>query len=132
MYFSGVLRAGFAGSGVRKVWGAGIWVSGVSAHADMVCVAGKETVMEYDAQLLKDIREGRTESLEKMVIEDAEYHRLAQEQNGKWEKLKGMGLSEDVLEAFSEYTELCASQTARYFELMYELGLQDGLHLGKM
>lgn len=89
-------------------------------------------MLEYDVQLLKDIKEGRTETLEKMVVADEGYNRLTEEQKEKWEKLKGMGLSEDVLEAFSEYTDLCASQTAKYFELVYEFGVQDGLHLAKM
>lgn len=88
--------------------------------------------MTYDAQLLKDIREGRTDSLEEMVIEDEEYSKLVEAQKEKWEKLKGMNLSAEMLEAVTEYADLCRSRSERYFDLMYELGLQDGLHLGRM
>lgn len=87
---------------------------------------------EYDIQLLKDIREGRTKSIEQMVVEDKEYSSLVEVKREKWEKLKGMGLSEDVLKAFNEYNDLSVSQTAKYFDLMYEFGMQDGLHLAKM
>lgn len=89
-------------------------------------------MLEYDTQLLKDIREGRTKSIEQMVVEDEDYRRLVEEQKEKFEKLKGMGLSEDVLKAFGEYNDLCASQSAKYFDLMYEFGVQDGLHLANM
>lgn len=88
--------------------------------------------MEYDVQLLKDIRQGRTDTLEKMAVADEDYSRMVEEKKEKWEKLKGMGLSKDVLEAFNEYNDLCVSQTAKYFDLMYEFGVQDGLHLAKM
>lgn len=89
-------------------------------------------MQEYDVQLLKDIKEGRTDTLEKVVVADEGYSRLAERQKEEWKKLEGMGLSVEVLEAFSDYTELCASQTAKYVDLMYEFGVQDGLHLGRM
>lgn len=89
-------------------------------------------MLEYDTRLLKDIREGRMETIEKMVLEDVDYRMLVERQKEEWKKLKGMGLSEDVLEAFSDYTDLCVSQTAKYFDLMHEFGVQDCLHLGML
>ncbi len=54
---------------------------------------------KYDEQLLKDVKEGRAETIEKMVLEDADYRRLVDRQKEEWQKLEGMGLSAQVLEA---------------------------------
>lgn len=60
---------------------------------------GEEDMRKYDEQLLKDVKEGRAETIEKMVLEDADYRRLVDRQKEEWQKLEGMGLSAQVLEA---------------------------------
>lgn len=69
------------------VWGTWIWKT------------GEEDMRKYDEQLLKDVKEGRAETIEKMVLEDADYRRLVERQKEEWQKLEVMGLSAQVLEA---------------------------------
>lgn len=104
----------------------GIWGTWVDVQLRGV------VMMMYDSQLLRDIREGRAKSLDEMVIEDGEYDRLAEVQKEKWKELEDMGLPAETLTAVEEYSDLCLSRSERYVDLMYELGLRDGLHLGRM
>lgn len=90
-------------------------------------------ITEYDKQLIQDIREGRLETVDKMISnQDKGYRELAEKQMEQWNKLVGMRLPDAVLGAVSEYADTCSLQASRYSNLMYEWGLEDGLHLKEM
>ena len=88
--------------------------------------------MDYDKRLIKDIWAGRLETVDRLITKNRDYRELAEKQKEQWSRLEGMGLSDEALEAASEYADMSSRQASRYSELMYEMGIQDGLRLGKM
>lgn len=88
-------------------------------------------IMGYD-KLLEDMKNGRIESIDRKITQDAEYKALADEQKARWAGLLDMGLSDAALEAVAEYGDLCSRQASKYSELMYMMGVQDGIRLVRM
>lgn len=85
-----------------------------------------------DKELLRDIREGRTEAMESAVVKDEEYKKLLQEQKKIWDALRAMELPKGTMDMVEEYAGLISRSSDRYLQMIYEHGFLDGLHIGKM
>lgn len=85
-----------------------------------------------DKELLRDIREGRTDAIESIVVKDEEYKNLILESEKLWDELQAMGLPDGTMDKIERYSTLASRTSDRYLQIIYESGFLDGLHIGKM
>ncbi|MCI8363918.1 MAG: hypothetical protein HFG34_03065 [Eubacterium sp.] len=85
-----------------------------------------------DKELLRDIREGRTDAIESIMVKDEEYRKLIRKQEKIWDELQAMGLPDGTMDKVEEYSSLTSKSSGRYLQMIYEQGFLDGLHIGKM